>query len=84
MIIAYKQDNKLRIYDIIASKPVSFEEIATHLCFEGVDIIEFHFNPDCLGIDYNMREYKNEDETPFVKGDFGLEQEYMIPRTIIT
>lgn len=84
MLVAYKRDNKLRIYDIVTSKPVSFEKIAQYLFFEGVDIIEFGFNPDWLQIDYNMREYKNEDENPFVKGDFGLEQEYMIPRTIIT
>lgn len=84
MIIAHQQGNKLTIYDIIASRTVSFEKIVPYLCFEGVDIIEFGFNPDWLGIDYNIGEYTFEDENPFVKGDFGLEQEYVIPRTIIT
>lgn len=84
MLVAHKQDNKLTIYDIVASKPVSFEQIVPYICFEGVSIIQFGFNPDWLGIEYNMREYKIEDENPFVKGDFGVEQEYMIPRTIIT
>lgn len=84
MIIAYQQDNKLTICDIVTSKPVSFEKIVLYLYFEGVDIIQFDFNPDWLGVDYHMKEYKNEDENPFVKGDFGLEQEYMIPRNIIT
>lgn len=84
MIIAYQQEDKLTICDIVSSRTVSFEKIVPYLCFEGVDFIEFGFNPDWLGIEYDMKEYRNEDENPFVKGDFGLEQEYMIPRNIIT
>ncbi|MCB2312951.1 GNAT family N-acetyltransferase [Clostridium tagluense] len=84
MLVAHQRDNKVTIYDIVASRPVSFEQIVPYLCFEGVDIIQFGFNPDWLGIDYNMREYKIDDENPFLKGDFGLEQEYMIPRMITT
>lgn len=84
MFVACKRDNKLTIYDIATSKPVSFEQVVPYLCFEGVDIIQFCFNPDWLRIDYKMKEFKIEDENPFVKGDFGLEQEYIIPRMIIT
>jgi GNAT superfamily N-acetyltransferase len=84
MIIAKQNGNKLTIYDIVAKKTVSFEEIAPHLYFEGVDTIQFVFNPDWLGIEYSMKEYKIHDANPFAKGGFGVEGEYMIPGMIIT
>lgn len=84
MLIVKQKGNKLTIYDIVAKKTVSFEEIAPNLYFQGIDIIQFGFNPDWLGIDYNMREYKIDDANPFAYGDLGVAKEYMIPGMITT
>ena len=84
MFVAKQKDNRLMIYDIVAKRNVTFEEIAPHLCFEGVHIIEFDFNPDWLGFNYKMREYKIDDCNPFVRGDLGVKGEYMIPGMMTT
>jgi len=78
MVVGEQKDNILRIYDVISKNPVSFPQIVPHLHFSGVDIIEFGFNPDWLGIDYSIRENKLEGSTLFVKGDFGVEREYKV------
>lgn len=84
MIIARQNGNKLTIFDIAASKPVTFEEILHHLNFQGVDTIHFGFIPDWLGVNYSMKEYLIDDSNPFVRGDFGIEGEFMIPKFITT
>jgi len=84
MIIARQKDNVLTVYDIAAKRNLSFEEIVPHLSFKGVDLIQFAFIPDWLGVDYSMKEYKIDDSNPFVKGSFGVEGEFMIPRFTTT
>lgn len=84
MLIAEQQNNTLIIHDLIAKNKVTFAQIVPHLGFDHVDVIQFGFNPDWLEMDYSMREYSMEDATPFVRGDFGVEKEFIIPELIIT
>jgi GNAT superfamily N-acetyltransferase len=84
MMVAEQQGSTLMIYDIAAIKPVSFSELGQNLHFKGVATIEFGFNPDWLDFDYSMKEYKIEDSTLFMKGDFGTEQEFIVPLLIRT
>ncbi len=84
MIVAKQYDNTLEIYDVVANKPVSFSKLIPHLSFKGVNLIQFGFNPDWLNVDYCMKEYKIEDSTLFLKGNFGVAKEYILPMLIRT
>jgi hypothetical protein len=84
MLVAEQQDRILTIYDIIAKEPMSFSQIRTYLCFEGVNTVQFGFNPDWLGIDYLMRDYREEDSTPLMVGNFDIPREYIVPMLIMT
>jgi GNAT superfamily N-acetyltransferase len=84
MMIAKQQGNTLFIYDLIIKKSMSFMELIPHLHFTGVEMIKFGFNPDWLGVNYQTMEYKMEDSTLFVKGNFQVPAEYILPICIRT
>jgi hypothetical protein len=46
--------------------------------------VQFGFNPDWLGIDYLMRDYREEDSTPLMVGNFDIPREYIVPMLIMT
>jgi len=84
MMIAKQRGNKLTIFDIVAKRNVTFKEIVPHLSFQGIDTIQFAFIPDWLGVEYSMKEYKIDDCNPFLKGSFGIKEEFMVPSFITT
>lgn len=84
MLIAEQSNSILTIYDIVSRKEVAFADIVSYLGFSGGDVIHFGFNPDRLGLEYSLKEYPMNDSTLFIRGDFGVEGEYIIPVMIIT
>lgn len=82
LMIAEQKGSVLLIHDVITKNPIDFSQLAPHLHFSGVDTIEFGFNPEWLIGSSNKRNYKLEDSTLFIKGDFGIEGDYMIPTTV--
>lgn len=82
MLVAIQDNNILHIVDIAATKPVDFSQLVPQLHFDGVDTIEFGFNPDWLDVDYHTRDNEVEDTTLFVKGDFGVGTDYILPSMI--
>lgn len=83
MLVAMQDNNILHIMDIAATKPVSFSQLIPQLHFDGVDTIEFGFNPDWLDVDYHTRDNEMEDSTLFVKGDFEVGTDYILPSMIL-
>lgn len=83
LVIARQRDRVLRLVDVMAQRPIHFNELLPYLFFENVEVIEFGFNPDWLGIKYKLRDYEIEDTHLFVKGDFGVEG-YILPLLIRT
>lgn len=84
MLIAKQAGSILTIYDMVSKASVSFAEIIPHLHFDGVERIEFGFNPDWLSIEYQMTDLEDEDGIPFIKGDFGLKTDFAFPTMIAT
>jgi len=84
MVVAKQEGTTLRILDVVAHKPLTFEQILPFLGFSGVTKIEFGFNPDWLGVECQREEYREEDSTYFVKGDLNVNQEYIVPLLLHT
>lgn len=84
MLVMKQSGSVLSIFDIAASKPVSFNEILPYLHFDGVSRIEFGFNPDWLGLDYKMDIIEDDDGIPFIRGDFGLISDFTFPVMMAT
>jgi len=84
MLVAEQEGDILTLYDVCASEPVCFSDIAPHLAFDGVREIRFGFNPDWLGIEYQYRKYQDEDSILFVRGELQLPAEFILPMLIRT
>ena len=84
MLVAEQHTTTLTIHDIITANPITFSQLIPHLNFSGVEMIEFGFNPDWLAINCLKKEYQVDDGSFFVRGDFGVDREYMIPELVIT
>ncbi|MFZ5353662.1 MAG: GNAT family N-acetyltransferase [Bacillota bacterium] len=84
MLIAKQYGKTLALFDVVAKKPLSFSDLEKHMSFDGVETIEFGFNPDWLGINYLVKERFDEEGTPFLKGDFKLKREFTIPVLLTT
>jgi GNAT superfamily N-acetyltransferase len=78
MIVARQDGQVLNLYDVVSKAPLAFEELSINLDFPGVRTIKFGFNPDRLGIAYQM--VPNEGGSPiFVRGDLQLPEKFIFP-----
>ncbi|MCX7773103.1 MAG: GNAT family N-acetyltransferase [Clostridia bacterium] len=84
MLVAYKNGEALVLQDVVAKRPMRLEAILPYLDFEGVSRIDFGFNPDWLGLDYETKPFKIEDSTLFVTEDFGASKNHIVPFFIRT
>ena len=83
MLVAEQSGSALTLYDVCASRPVSFAQLAPRLHFPGVDTIYFGFNSDWLNVDYQTCAYEA-DSTLFVRGEVELPREFLLPEMIKT
>jgi len=85
LIVARQNGERLSLVDVVALRPLAFAELAPCLGFAGVREIRFGFNPDGLGVDYEMVETEEEDATPiFGRGEMQDEGRWMFPLMIRT
>jgi len=79
--LATKTDDKLFVADIIAAHPVTFDEIARELPFDGIRTVEFGFCPDWLGISPVWKPACMAGDPFFVKGEWQLPEMFRFPQT---
>lgn len=87
MLVARQQGDTLSLKDVVSLRPVAFADLAPCLGFRGVRAVRFGFNPDWLGVDYEMHAAEEEDATPiFARGDLSLPDSsgWMLPLMIRT
>ena len=83
VVIARQDGERLFIADVIAQKPITFEQIAPELPFAGVKTVEFGFCPDLFkdshGLDNGMI-WEKDNMTPFfLRGDWNLPKYFRFP-----
>lgn len=78
MLAARQEGSVLTLMDVAARQPLSFDQLAPYLGFAGVEEIRFGFNPDWLGIDYDLLG-PPPDSTLFVRGNLSLPPGAIIP-----
>jgi len=81
IIVAYEENNRLFIADIIAKKPVTFDLIKPELPFEKTIFIEFGFNPDWLDLTPAWEPVPMTDVMFFIKGSWNLPDTFRFPAT---
>lgn len=81
VIIAQQTDVELFVADVIAAKPLSWNEIVMALPFSGVKRVTFGFCPDWLGIDAHWEPIDSDSEPFFVKGSIDLPDKFIFPNT---
>jgi len=81
IVVAYQTDEHLFIADIIAMKPVTFEQIKAELPFTGIEKIEFGFCPDWLDVKPTWEPVSMTDVMFFVKGEWNLPEAFRFPAT---
>lgn len=79
IVIAYQEENRLFIADVIAKEPVRFDDIIIELPFRGVERIEFGFSPDWLGVSPFWEPVPMSDVMFFIKGDWKLPDVFRFP-----
>ncbi len=87
MLVARQRGDTLSLKDVVSLRPLTFAELAPCLGFRGVRAVRFGFNPDWLGVDYEMAATEEEDATPiFARGDLSLPDSvgWMLPLMIRT
>jgi hypothetical protein len=83
LLVARQDGSTLTLIDLVAKRSFSFEDLLSHLDFEGIQFIRFGFNPDWLGIKYEMMDYPG-DSPIFVMGDFDFPDDCVIPWLVRT
>jgi len=81
IIVAHQADAHLFIADVIAKKPVTFEQIKSELPFTGVEMIEFGFCPDWLDVKPTWELVSMSDVMFFVKSEWDLPDAFRFPAT---
>ena len=81
ILIAKQDGDRLFIADIVAKAPISFEAMREELPFEGIQVIEFGFCPDWLGIAPDWEPVDMEKSPFFVKGAWNLPTHFRFPAT---
>ncbi|MCL2386878.1 MAG: GNAT family N-acetyltransferase [Defluviitaleaceae bacterium] len=79
LVIAQQDGNRLLLADVIAKKPITFEQLKEVLPFEGVEIVEFGFCPDWLGVTPTWVSSNMNEDPFFIKGDWKLPEFYRFP-----
>lgn len=83
MLVAEQDGHVLNLYDVCATAPVHFIDIAPYLAFDDTREIRFGFNPDWLGIEPQCREL-DDDSTLFVRGEVNLPAAFILPMLMRT
>ncbi|MCL2821169.1 MAG: hypothetical protein FWD38_10190 [Oscillospiraceae bacterium] len=84
IVVAYQENNRLFIADVIASKPVSFKPIVSELPFNNIETIEFGFCPDWLDVSPVWEPVPMSDLMLFIKGDWNLPDMFRFPAMLET
>jgi hypothetical protein len=80
-IIAKQNGNRLFLADIIATKPISFDALKQELPFANIEVVEFGFSPDWLGVTPTWIPSNMNEELLFVRGDWNLPTNFCFPAT---
>lgn len=84
-LLVIKRDNSvLRLLDVAAAEPLSWDELKPYLTGDGTRKIEFGFTPDWLCPRYDTGLYTEEDSTLMVKNGAHPPPRTFLPRLIIT
>jgi len=78
-VIAEQDSNRLLLVDVIAKKPISFETLKQELPFTNVEVVEFGFSTDWLGVSPSWIPLDMEDEPFFIRGEWNLPEYYRFP-----
>jgi len=81
IVVAQKEEETLFIADIIANKPITFEQIKTELPFYGIETVEFGFFPDWLNVTPTWEPVDMDDVMFFTKGKWNLPKAFRFPFT---
>jgi Predicted acyltransferase len=79
IVVAEQDGDRLFIADIIAKKPINFEDIKPFLPFSGIKQVEFGFSADWLGILEGWQKDGEESGLLFVRGNFNLPDLFKFP-----
>jgi len=79
VIVAYQENNKLFIADVISEKPVTFEKIKAELPFNGIETVEFGFCPDWLDVSPVWEPVPLNEVMFFIKGKWNLPDVFRFP-----
>ena len=79
IVVAYQEESRLFIADVIASKPVTFESIICELPFNNIETIEFGFCPDWLEVTPIWELVPMCDVMFFIKGEWNLPDVFRFP-----
>jgi GNAT superfamily N-acetyltransferase len=83
LLVAGQKGERLTVYDIVATRPVTFIQILPCLNFSGVKTIAFGFNPDWLEIDSEFEDY-GVNSALFIKNGFDVRRNFIVPYMIRT
>jgi len=78
-VIAQKDKNRLFLVDVIAGKPISFEMLKQELPFSDIDVVEFGFSPDWLGVSPTWVAQEMDNDPLFIRGEWNLPANYRFP-----
>jgi len=81
IVVAYQEDTRLFIADIISKKDISFEQIKADLPFSGIETVEFGFCPDWLKANPVWEPVDMNKVMFFIKGDWDLPETFRFPAT---
>lgn len=84
VVMAGQHDDVLLLHDVVAGRPVPFEELTRHLPFAGIRRVEFGFTPDWLGVDPVWTPILDDDEALFIRGAWDLPERFRMPATSLT
>ena len=77
--VAKQSGERLYLADVVAGGCVDFDELVRELPFAGVEVVEFGFCPDWLGVEPEWVVSDMEEELFFVKGDWDLPRRFCFP-----
>jgi len=81
IVLATQTGDRLFLADVIAAHPVTFDEIAKELPFDGINTVEFGFCPDWLDVSPTWQAACMTADPFFIKGDWQLPEKFRFPQT---
>ncbi|MCL2216578.1 MAG: GNAT family N-acetyltransferase [Defluviitaleaceae bacterium] len=79
LVVAKQKESRLFLADVITQKPITFDALRAELPFENVDIVEFGFCPDHLGVSPIWVPSDMAKEPFFIKGNWNLPEKFRFP-----